>query len=112
MKSILLGHRAKRVLFSIHLNGRRHNMVVAIIMMTVTLPLVPVLGINPLQVVYLITIACTIAFMLPASSHAACFLFANKDWVRAKDMYVYSVPTIILLSIIIMVWNVVVFAVF
>lgn len=88
------------------------NMVVAVIMMAATLPMVPVLGLNPLQVVYLITIACTIAFMLPASSQAACFLFANKDWVRAKDMYVYSVPTILLLSAIIMVWNVVFFAIF
>jgi len=88
------------------------NMVVAIIMMTATLPLVPVLGLDPNQVVYLITIACTIAFMLPASSQAACFLFANKDWVRAKDMYVYSFPTIILLSVSVMVWNVVFFAIF
>jgi len=87
-------------------------MVVAVIMMAATLPMVPVLGLDPLQVVYLITIACTIAFMLPASSQAACFLFANKDWVRAKDMYGYAFPTIILFSIIIMVWNVIFFAIF
>ena len=100
------------LLITVFLTNFMINMVVAVIMMAATLPMVPVLGLDPLQVVYLITIACTIAFMLPASSQAACFLFANKDWVRAKDMYGYAFPTIILFSIIIMVWNVIFFAIF
>ena len=85
------------------------NMVVAVIMITATMPIANGLGVDSLQIVYLITISCTIAFMLPAASAASCCLFANTKWVRAKDVYKYSVPTIILLAAIALIWNYILF---
>lgn len=85
------------------------NMVVAVIMISATMPIAANLGVDPLQIVYLITISCTIAFMLPSASAASCCLFANTQWVRAKDVYKYSVPTIIMLSLIALGWNWVLF---
>lgn len=85
------------------------NMVVAVIMITATMPICATLGVDQLQIVYLITISCTIAFMLPAASAASCCLFANTKWVRAKDVYIYSVPTIILLSLVALGWNYILF---
>lgn len=85
------------------------NMVVAVIMITATMPVAASLGVDSLQIVYLITVSCTIAFFLPAASAASCCLFANTKWVRAKDVYVYSVPTILMLSLIALVWNIILF---
>ncbi|MDO4280986.1 MAG: SLC13 family permease [Peptococcaceae bacterium] len=85
------------------------NMVVAVIMISATLPIAASLGVDSLQIVYLITVSCTIAFMLPAASAASCVLFANTQWVRAKDVYKYSVPTIIMMALIALVWNFILF---
>lgn len=85
------------------------NMVVAVIMIAAVVPISVSLGVDPLQIVYLLTIACTIAFMLPAASAASCVLFANTAWIKAKDIYLYSVPTIIMLAAIALIWNVILF---
>ena len=61
------------------------------------------------MIVYLITLSCTIAFFLPAASAASCVMFANTKWVRAKDVYKYSVPTIIMMSVIAVGWNIIMF---
>ena len=86
------------------------NMVVAVIMISATLPMAATLGVDPLQIVYLITVSCTIAFMLPPASAASCILFANTDWVKPKDIYKYAVPTIFLIAIVALGWNLVMFA--
>lgn len=97
------------LIITIFLTNFMINMVVAVIMITATMPIATTLGVDPLQIVYLITVSCTIAFMLPAASAASCCLFANTKWVRAKDVYLYSVPTIILLALIALAWNFVLF---
>lgn len=85
------------------------NMVVAVIMLSATLPIAVSMGIDPLQIVYLITLSCTIAFMLPAASAASCVLFANTKWVRAKDVYLYSGPTILMMAAVALIWNLILF---
>lgn len=97
------------VLVTLVLTNFMINMVVAVIMIAAVVPISATLGIPALQVVYLITIVCTIAFMLPAASAASCVLFANTAWIKAKDIYLYSVPTIILLAVIALVWNIILF---
>ena len=98
------------MLITIILTNFMINMVVAVIMISATVPMAAALGINPLQIVYLITVSCTIAFMLPPASAASCILFANTEWVRAKDIYKYAFPTIILIAVVALVWNLVMFA--
>ena len=78
-------------------------------MIAAVVPISATLGVAPLQIVYLITIVCTIAFMLPAASAASCVLFANTAWIKAKDIYLYSVPTIIMLALVAVIWNVILF---
>ena len=85
------------------------NMVVAVIMISAVVPIAASLGVDPLQIVYLITITCTIAFALPAASAASCILFANKEWIKPADIYKCSLPTIIVLTLIAVLWNLVVF---
>lgn len=85
------------------------NMVVAVIMMTATFPVAVTLGIDLTQLAYLYTIGATIAFFLPAASAASCVLFSNSAWVRAKDVYKYALPTILMISAIAMIWNFIVF---
>ena len=98
------------MLITVFLTNFMINMVVAVIMISATLPVVATLGVNPLQVVYLITISCTIAFMLPPASAASCILFANTEWVKAKDVYKYSFPTIVLISVVALLWNIIMFS--
>lgn len=97
------------LIITIFLTNFMINMVVAIIMITATMPIAASLGVDSLQIVYLITISCTIAFMLPAASAASCCLFANTKWVRAKDVYKYSVPTILMMAIVALGWNFILF---
>ena len=85
------------------------NMVIAVIMIAATLPIAATLGVDSLQVVYLITVACTIAFMLPPASAASCVLFANTEWVRAKDVYKYGAPTIVMMAAVALIWNMILF---
>ena len=97
------------LLITVFLTNFLINMVVAVIMISATLPIAASLGVDPLQIVYLITVSCTIAFLLPASSAASCVLFANTEWVRAKDVYAYAVPTIIMMAVITLLWNIILF---
>ena len=97
------------VLVTLILTNFMINMVVAVIMIAAVVPISASLGVPPLQIVYLITIVCTIAFMLPAASAASCVLFANTAWIKAKDIYLYSVPTIIMLALVAVIWNVILF---
>lgn len=86
------------------------NMVVAMIMATVTIPVGTSLGLPPEQIIYLVTICCTIAFCLPSASPAAMLLFANKKWIKASDAYKYAIPTVIVFSVVAAICNVLRFA--
>ncbi|MGM9524994.1 MAG: SLC13 family permease, partial [Peptococcaceae bacterium] len=97
------------VAITIFLTNFMINIVVAVIMISATIPIATNFGIDSLQIVYLITICCTIAFMLPPASAASNVLFANTEWVRAKDVYLYSIPTIIMLAAVALIWNLIFF---
>ena len=86
-------------------------MVIAVIMMTIALPVAASLGVLPTQMIYLITVGCTIAFMLPPASAAATFLFANTGWLRAKAIYKFALPTLIWMLVIALLWNILWFSI-
>lgn len=85
------------------------NMVVAMLMITVTLPISASLGLPQEQMVYLITVCCTIAFALPAASPAGMLLFSNSQWIKPIDAYKYAIPTIIMMAAAALLWNLVLF---
>lgn len=97
------------LLITILLTNFMINMVVAGIMISATMPIAAQLGADPLQLVYLITVSATIAFMLPAASAASCCLFANTEWVRGKDVYPLAFPTIIMMALVALGWNFILF---
>lgn len=97
------------LLITILLTNFMINMVVAVIMISATMPIAAQLGADPLQLVYLITVSATIAFMLPAASAASCCLFANTEWVRGKDVYPLAFPTIIMMALVALGWNFILF---
>lgn len=97
------------VLITIVLTNITINMVVAMLMITVTMPIAAGLGLPQEQMVYLITVCCTIAFALPAASPAGMLLFANSQWIKPTDAYKYAVPTIIVMGIVALAWNVILF---
>ena len=101
---------AATLVITVLLTNLTVNVIVAVLMMTFTLPIAVSLGIAPVQVVYLPTISCTIAFLVPSSGPGAMLLFTNKQWMKTKDVYLYAIPTVILLSVIALVVNLLVFA--
>lgn len=98
------------VFITVFLTNVTINMVVAVIMMTVTMPVAANLGLPVEQVVYLLTICCTIAFILPSASPAAMLLFSNSNWIKATDIYKYALPTIIVFSLIALGLNLLLFS--
>ncbi|MFM9414051.1 SLC13 family permease [Peptococcus simiae] len=87
------------------------NKIIAILMVSITLPIGVQLGIDPLQLGFLYTVICTVAFMLPSASQSATVLFSNTEWVRAKDVYKYGLPMIILMTVLQVAWNLIFFAI-
>lgn len=85
------------------------NMVVAVIMMTATFPLAAQMGLDFTQLAYLYTIGATVAFCLPAASPPGMLMFANKEWLNAGLIYKYSLPTIVMMTIVVFIWNLVMF---
>ncbi len=97
------------VIITVFVTNFTINMVVAMIMMTVTIPIGANWGIPPEQIVYLVTICCTIAFILPAGSPAGMLLFSNVNWIKATDTYKYTAPTIVLFSALALILNIICF---
>ena len=85
------------------------NKIVAVLMISMTMPFIISLGLDPIQFVCLYTVACTIAFMLPSASQSAMVLFSNTDWIRTKDIFKYGLPVIIAMGISIVIWDIIYF---
>lgn len=81
------------------------NMVAAVILMTATFPVANILGVELTQLAYMYSMGATFALLLPCASGASVILFANTAWMKAKDIYLYGVPTIIMVSAVALLWN-------
>ena len=88
------------------------NKIIAILMVSITMPIAVTLGIDQVQLVCLYTIICTVAFMLPSASQSAAVYFSNTGWVRAADVYKYGTPVIIMMTLLQILWNLVYFSIF
>lgn len=88
------------------------NKIVAVLMISVTVPIAVALQIDLLQLCALYTVACTIAFMLPAASQASTVFFANSDWAKPKDVFIYGLVVLFVLTILVIAWNLVYFTIF
>lgn len=86
------------------------NKIVGVLMISITIPIAVELGIDSVQMASLYTVACTIAFMLPSASQASTVFFANSEWARPKDVFVYGMITIVPLTIVVIAWNLIYFS--
>lgn len=86
------------------------NKIVAILMISITLSTGIAMGIDPLQLGFLYTVICTVAFMLPSASQSSSILFSNTEWMRSKDIYRYGFPMLVLMTVIQIVWNLIFFS--
>ncbi|MFP5528273.1 SLC13 family permease [Peptococcus simiae] len=85
------------------------NKIVAVLMISITMPIAQSLGVNPTQLACLYTVICTVAFLLPSSSQSSVVLFSNTKWIRAGDVFKYGFPVLIVLTIIQLGWNIIYF---
>lgn len=86
------------------------NKIIAVLMISMTMPIAVALGINPIQMACLYTVICTVAFILPSASQSAFVLFSNTQWVRASYVYQYGLPVIIMMTVVHILWNLVYFS--
>lgn len=87
------------------------NKIVAVLMISMTMPVIISLGLDPIQFLCLYSVACTIAFMLPSASQSATVLFSNTEWIRTADVFKYGLPVIIAMGVSIVIWDIVYFAI-
>lgn len=97
------------MLITIILTNFMINMVIAVLMMAATFPVATQLGIDVTQLGYLYTVCATIAFCLPAASPAGMLLFANKEWLNAKEIYKFAIPTALVMAVVALLWNLILF---
>lgn len=88
------------------------NKIVVVLMISMTMPTVQALGIDPIQIVCLYTVISTVAFLLPSASQSATVLFSNTEWVRAADVFKYGIPLIIMMTFLMIIWNLLYFSIF
>jgi len=88
------------------------NKIVAVLIISITMPIAQMLGIDLVQLGALYTVSCTIAFMLPSASQASTIFFANSAWARPKDIFAYGIVVIIVLTALAITWNLLYFSVF
>ena len=97
------------MLITIVLTNFMINMVIAVLMMAATFPVATQLGIDVTQLGYLYTVCATIAFWLPAASPAGMLLFANKEWLNAKEIYKFAIPTALVMAVVALLWDLILF---
>ena len=68
-----------------------NNIVVAVCMISILLPMAPVIGFNFEAAVICVILSAHFALFTPAASGPAGLMFANKEWVALKDVYTKGV---------------------
>lgn len=64
-----------------------NNIVVSVCMISILLPMAPVIGFEFEPAVILVILSAHFALFTPAASGPAGLMFANKEWVAMKDIY-------------------------
>lgn len=80
------------------------NMVVVAMFLPVIIPICAGMGLSPELVSFGIMLASVNAILTPAGCAASSLLFPNKEWISAKEIYQYGVPTVLVNTVLIVVW--------
>lgn len=74
-----------------------NNMVIAIVFLSIVAALAADVGANSVVPAVLIIMGITLAILTPAASPLAAFMHGQTAWLRPKDIYWYSLVTLIIL---------------
>ncbi len=77
-----------------------NNAVLSIMLITISIPICEGMGISPLPLIMLGVFTNQFAFLTPAASAPAAFVFANTAWIKPADMYKIIPVTLLLLFIV------------
>ncbi len=80
------------------------NMVVVAMFLPVILPICGGMGLSPELVAFGIMLASVNAILTPAGCAASSILFPNKEWISTSEIYKYGVPTVLINTVLIVVW--------
>ena len=80
------------------------NMVVVAMFLPVIIPICAGMGLSPELVAFGIMLASTNAILTPAGCAASSLLFPNKEWISTSEIYKYGVPTVLINTLLIVVW--------
>lgn len=78
------------LLIATALTNIANNMVIGAIFVSVILSVADVMGLEALPIIVTLVICVNLAFVTPAASPIAAFVFANTKWVKASDVYKYA----------------------
>lgn len=77
-----------------------NNALVALILTPIIYSFASQVGINPTSTIVLLVMCTHMAIITPAASPMAGMLFANADWIKAKDVYKYmSVMLLVFITV-------------
>ncbi|MCL1790066.1 MAG: SLC13 family permease [Peptococcaceae bacterium] len=57
------------------------------------------------QIAFLIIVLCSFGWITAGSSPAGMVMHANKDWLRTKEVVIYSIPILIIVTIVTVLYN-------
>ena len=80
------------------------NMVVVAMFLPVIVPICSSMGLSPEMIAFGIMLASTNAILTPAGCAASVLLFPNKEWIKTSDIYKYGVPTVLVNTVVIVLW--------
>ena len=87
------------VLISIIITNCLNNMVCASMIIPIAAALAPILNINITVLIIGLLIALIQGTALPSGSAIGALLHANKEWMKAKDVYLYAIFYTIIVAI-------------
>lgn len=92
------------VILTVLLTNVIGNMVVGLMMVPLVCIYAASTGVSAPMLVVVLSVLCNVSLFLPSASPLAALLHGNTQWVSSKDIYKYTIPTIvasILISILI-----------
>lgn len=94
------------IVLSMILTNIMHNAVVGLIFMPIIYSISIEIGANSIAAAVLITLCLHVALLTPAASPSGALLHGNREWVPAKQAYLYSILLVLISFFVIVVYGI------
>ncbi|MDR2736526.1 MAG: hypothetical protein LBB49_03065 [Gracilibacteraceae bacterium] len=78
---------------------------VCLMMMPIAFKLMEGTSATQEQIAFLLIVLCSFGWITAGSSPAGMVMHANKDWLRTKEVVIYSVPILVIITAVIILYN-------